>query len=102
MTELTRPLFLEALCAQLATRTGVPRETITADSEFALLGLQSVDAVLLCTALGKDFALEIDPSDIFEHDTPGSFADAVIAQAAGPAICAQDESAEDGRTGDGQ
>ena len=49
------------------------------DSALVDLGLQSIDAVIVCGEVEDEFGIEIDPSEIFEHDTLGTFADEIIA-----------------------
>ncbi|GAB6841225.1 acyl carrier protein [Methylorubrum rhodinum] len=59
--------------ARLSLLVKVPVEEIDVTSSLVDLGLQSVDAVLLCGEVEDRFQVELDPSSIFEHDTVGSF-----------------------------
>lgn len=83
MPNLTEDQLLDFLRAQVATRTRVPVESLSAQSEFVTLGLQSIDAVLLCGEIEEHFSIEIDPSDIFAHDNLGEFAQSVVERSKG-------------------
>lgn len=61
------------LAARLAQLTEQDQAAITADSVLIDLGLQSIDAVLLCGEIEDRFQIELDPATIFEHETLGSF-----------------------------
>ncbi|MBL29468.1 MAG: polyketide synthase [Rhodospirillaceae bacterium] len=61
------------LTARLAQLTEQDQAAITTDSVLIDLGLQSIDAVLLCGEIEDRFRIELDPATIFEHDTLGSF-----------------------------
>lgn len=69
---------LEFVRAGLSQRTKVPIEEIDATSGLIELGLQSIDAVLLCGEVEDRFQVELDPSTIFEHETVGIFVAAVL------------------------
>lgn len=64
---------------QIAKRTDLPLEEVREESVLIDIGLESIDAVLLCGDVEDEFDVEIDPSMIFEHDTLGAFATAVLA-----------------------
>lgn len=70
------------LRAQIAKRTNLTLAEVTETSIMVDLGLESIDAVLLCGDTEDQFEIEIDPAMIFEHDTLGSFAREVSALAA--------------------
>ncbi|MDJ0933062.1 acyl carrier protein [Breoghania sp.] len=46
---------------------------ITGSSVFVEMGVQSIDAVLLCGEVEDKFGVEFDPASIFEHDTLDNF-----------------------------
>jgi acyl carrier protein len=69
---------LEFLRTHVAARTDCPVEQITASSGLIELGLQSIDAVLLCGEVEDEFKIELDPSAIFEHSDLHSFADHIV------------------------
>jgi acyl carrier protein len=69
---------LEFVRAALAERTKVPIGEVDTASVLIDLGLQSIDAVLLCGDVEDEFQVELDPSTIFEHETVGSFVAAVL------------------------
>lgn len=58
---------------QIKVRTKAADMEITADSVLTDLGLQSIEAVLLSGEIEDQFQVEIDPADIFAHDTLGAF-----------------------------
>ncbi|MEM8663932.1 MAG: acyl carrier protein [Pseudomonadota bacterium] len=67
------PFLIERLCKM----TRQDPAAITPTSVFVDMGLQSIDAVLLCGEVEDHFAIELDPETIFEHETLGSFADEI-------------------------
>lgn len=76
---MSDPDLILYLREQIARRTELPLEEVTVTSVLIDIGLESIDAVLLCGDVEDQFDVEIDPSMIFEHDTLGAFADAVQA-----------------------
>lgn len=65
--------IVEFVRMRLSALLKTPVEEIKILSSLIDLGLQSVDAVLLCGEVEDAFQVELDPSTIFEHDTVGSF-----------------------------
>lgn len=63
---------------QLAARLNLPVDQIEPGSDLIGLGLQSIDAVMMCGEVEDHFKVELDPSTIFEHETVGSFVDEVV------------------------
>ncbi|AXS39710.1 acyl carrier protein [Breoghania sp. L-A4] len=70
--------LLEFLRQQIAQRTKLNIEDISEDSVLMDLGLQSIDAVLLCGDVEDRFQVEMDPADIFDHETLGAFAKSIL------------------------
>jgi acyl carrier protein len=70
--------LVEFLCEQIAIRTKAVASTIHADSLLVELGLESLDAVLLCGDVEDRFGVDVDPAAIFEHETLGAFARSVL------------------------
>jgi len=77
MTSETSTAVMAYLKTSIADYTELSADQITAESQLTEIGLQSVDAVLVCGNVEEKFEIEIDPSEIFEHETVGSFAEAV-------------------------
>ncbi|PTW62588.1 phosphopantetheine binding protein [Breoghania corrubedonensis] len=74
MTENTKRGEVAAFLTQrLAEITKRDPSMITGSSVFVDMGLQSIDAVLLCGEVEDKFDIELDPASIFEHDTLDSF-----------------------------
>lgn len=63
---------------RLAARTKVAVDQIQPSSRLIALGLQSIDAVLLCGEVEEAFEIELDPTTIFESDTVGGFTATVL------------------------
>jgi len=80
MSQTSAQTLMDFLCEQVARRSKVPPHKITPEAPLAALGLESIDAVLLCGDVEDHFQVEVDPADIFDHDTLGSFADAILAR----------------------
>jgi len=72
--------LFEFLFDQLAQRSAAPEEAVNAQTQLTDLGIQSIDAVLLCGDIEDKFEVEIDPADIFEHDTVGAFAQSILSR----------------------
>jgi acyl carrier protein len=80
MTRMQNDEIISVVIAELAVWTGLPADQIGADADMLALGLQSVEAVLLCGAVEQHFGITIDPVLIFQSDTVADFA-ALIAAA---------------------
>lgn len=66
------------LRSQIAERTKLPESAVHDDSVLVELGLQSIDAVLMCGEVEDRFGIEMDPATVFEHKTLESFAQFVL------------------------
>lgn len=77
MDSETSNAVMNFLKTSISHYTELTADQITSDSQLTEIGLQSVDAVLVCGNVEERFEIEIDPSEIFEHETVGSFARAV-------------------------
>lgn len=77
------PSVLDFVREELARRLKMPAAQIDKTSDLIGLGLQSMDAVMMCGEIEDHFQVELDPSTIFEHDTVGSFVDEVLRRLAG-------------------
>ncbi|TNE67945.1 MAG: acyl carrier protein [Alphaproteobacteria bacterium] len=65
---------VQFLRERIAKRIDIPLETVTENAVLVDLGLQSIDAVLVCGEVEDEFGIELDPSSIFDHETLGGFA----------------------------
>lgn len=63
---------------RIAERTDAAVDAVQANSILVDLGLESLDAVLLCGAVEDHFGVEVDPAAIFENETLEDFARAVL------------------------
>lgn len=66
------------LRSQIAERTKQAETAVRDDSVLIELGLQSIDAVLMCGEVEDHFGIEMDPAAVFEHKTLESFAQFVL------------------------
>lgn len=73
-----RASVMEFVRTQISRHVKLPAERIEPGSDLIGLGLQSIDAVIMCGEVEDRFRVELDPSTIFEHDTVGSFVDGVV------------------------
>ena len=62
---------------RVSERMQVDLDSIGPESDLIALGLQSIDAVLLCGKIEDHFQIEVDPATVFQHATLASFAAAV-------------------------
>ena len=67
------------LITRIAKFTGTDASELGSGSVLVDLGLQSIDAVILSGQVEDEFQTEISPSLIFEHETLGGFAGAILA-----------------------
>lgn len=63
---------------ELSSRVKVPIEQIDASSHLIDLGLQSIDAVIMCGEIEDRFQVELDPSAIFQFQTVGAFVEDIL------------------------
>lgn len=73
MTHSTEEKLLAFVAEQIRIRKKDADLEISADTVLTNVGLQSIEAVLLSGEIEDQFQVEIDPADIFEHETLGSF-----------------------------
>lgn len=73
MTHSTEEKLLAFVAEQIRIRKKDADLEISADTVLTNVGLQSIEAVLLSGEIEDRFQVEIDPADIFEHETLGSF-----------------------------
>lgn len=74
--------IIDFLYAEISQRCSVPKESLSLDTQLTDLGMQSIEAVLLCGEIEDQFQIEIDPAEIFEHDTVGAFSETLAARSA--------------------
>ncbi|MFG1481031.1 acyl carrier protein [Xanthobacter sp. V4C-4] len=77
MTDDATPDLAAEVIAMVAEQVGLPPAAIGLDDSFIDIGLESIEAVLLCGQIEERFALELDPVMVFEHPNIGSFIAAV-------------------------
>ena len=80
--------LIERVTKVIATSKRIPLETVTIDSEFAQLGIDSMDAVEILFALEGEFDISIPDEEAKEIRTVRQMAEGVekliAAKAAGP------------------
>lgn len=74
------PAITEFVRERIAARTKIPLEKIAISARLIDLGLQSIDAVLLCGEVEDRFSVELDPNTIFEHETLDGFIADIVAR----------------------
>jgi acyl carrier protein len=67
------------LRARISRRTRVPEAEIVEATVLVDVGLESVDAVLICGEIEDAFQVEVEPSVMFEHESFGGVLGAVMA-----------------------
>lgn len=80
MTTVADTALFGFLREQIAQRAKSPIADVGENASLNDLGLQSIDAVLVCCEVEEKFDVEIDPGEIFEHETLGGFAKAIAAR----------------------
>jgi acyl carrier protein len=64
---------------RVSERTKVPVDEITDSTNLVDIGLESVDAVLICGEIEDEYQIEVEPSLMFEFQTLGEVVTAVMA-----------------------
>jgi acyl carrier protein len=67
------------LRAAIARRTLAPAEQIVERTVLIDIGLQSLDAVMICGEVEDRYQIEVEPSLMFEYRTFGEVVEAVAA-----------------------
>lgn len=78
MSEPTIADVTDLLRQRISARTKVPADEITDTTNLVDIGLESVDAVLICGELEDEYQVEIEPTLMFEFQTLGEVANAVM------------------------
>lgn len=63
---------------RIMDRTGVEEANLTPTTVLLEIGLQSIDAVLICGEVEDQFEIELDPSIMFEFKTLKDVTDAIF------------------------
>ncbi|TBU98123.1 polyketide synthase [Stutzerimonas kirkiae] len=79
--KLEKNLVAEFILDRVAELTKSPRAPLRADTRLVDAGVDSLRAVLICGHLEDKFAIEVEPSLMFEYQTAGEVADALVRQA---------------------
>ena len=64
---------------RVSERTRVPVGEISESTNLVDIGLESVDAVLICGEIEDEYQIEVEPSLMFEFQTLGEVVTAVMA-----------------------
>ncbi|RYG23686.1 MAG: acyl carrier protein [Burkholderiales bacterium] len=78
MSDRTTAGVTEFLRDRVSERTKVPVEEIGAATNLVDIGLESVDAVLICGEIEDMYQIEVEPSLMFEFQTLGEVVNAVM------------------------
>jgi acyl carrier protein len=78
MPEATIDEVTTFLRERISARTKVPAGEITETTNLVDIGLESVDAVLICGEIEDSYQVEMEPSLMFEYQTLGEVATAVM------------------------
>ncbi len=57
------------LASEISRRTGVPPSAIGPSTVLVDIGLQSLDAVMICGEIEDRYAIEVEPTMMFEYRT---------------------------------
>lgn len=79
MNDRTVAGVTEFLRHRVSERTRVPIAEIGEDTNLVDIGLESVDAVLICGEIEDSYQIEVEPSLMFEFQTLGEVVTAVMA-----------------------
>lgn len=65
------------LASEISRRTGVPTSALSPSTVLVDIGLQSLDAVMICGEIEDRYAIEVEPTMMFEYRTFGEVLQAV-------------------------
>jgi acyl carrier protein len=65
------------LASEISRRTGVPQSALGQSTVLVDIGLQSLDAVMICGEIEDKYAIEVEPTMMFEYRTFGEVLQAV-------------------------
>jgi acyl carrier protein len=78
MTDSSRGGVTDFLRRSVSARTKVSVDQIDQSTNLVDIGLESVDAVLICGELEDEYQIEVEPSLMFEFQTLGEVVTAVM------------------------
>ena len=70
--------IVEFVLAKVAMRTKRPLDSLTSDTDLASVGMDSLNAVLVCGYLEHEYELELEPMVMFQYKTAEQVAHAVL------------------------
>lgn len=73
-----KDLIISFVKAKVSELTKTPLETLSGDTNLLTVGVDSLNAVLLCGKIEDEFNIEVEPVLMFEHKTPDAVAEAVL------------------------
>jgi len=79
MNDPTTAGVTDFLRRRVSERTRVPADEIGESTNLVDIGLESVDAVLICGEIEDEYQIEVEPSLMFEFQTLGEVVEAVMA-----------------------
>jgi acyl carrier protein len=65
------------LASEISRRTGVPQSALGPSTVLVDIGLQSLDAVMICGEIEDKYAIEVEPTMMFEYRSFGEVLQAV-------------------------
>ncbi len=75
--DIKREQIVDFVLKVVSSRTKTPVEQLTGDTQLADVGVDSLNAVLICGYLEEEYELEIEPLIMFEYKTANQVADAL-------------------------
>lgn len=75
---VTQEQIAEFVLGKVAMRTKTPIEQLTGDTQLADVGVDSLNAVLICGYLEDEYELELEPMIMFQYKTANQVANAIF------------------------
>lgn len=75
---ITHNDIMQFVLEKVALRTKKPLESLTGDTQLAEVGIDSLNAVLICGYLEDQYELEIEPMVMFQYKTANQVAQAIL------------------------
>ena len=75
--DVTQEKIVDFILSKVALRTNTPVDQLSGDTLLADVGVDSLNAVMICGYLEDEYELEIEPMIMFQHKTANHVANAV-------------------------
>lgn len=80
---VTKEQIVAFVLGKVSVRTKTPIEQLTGETQLASVGVDSLNAVLICGYLEDQYEIEIEPMIMFQYKTANQVAEALLEMLSG-------------------